>query len=154
MLLKRNGFCTFFAWFLIETVFDWDCSSKVWSKSHRSVLARFTQCDIPLSLVSLDSSLDRGYEWSFCANLSSSMHFLLGPAKFELRFTIYVVSKKNDREFLRNVLPDSWLFYGISSTRWRRWSTLSVLQFCRVERPSLLDFLLHSLSTKKCPQVQ
>ena len=53
ILLRRNGLCDFFAWFTMELVFEWDCSLKVWSKSHRRVFARFIQCEIPLSLISL-----------------------------------------------------------------------------------------------------
>ena len=34
--------------------FDCDCSSEVWSKSHRCILVRFVQCEIPLSLISLE----------------------------------------------------------------------------------------------------
>ena len=52
--------------------------------------------------------------------------------------------EENDREFLRNVLPDRWLFCGISSTRWRRWSTLSVLQFCRVEHHGVVPSWIRS----------
>ena len=102
--------------------------------------------------------------------LCQLIHFdalLLGPANFELRITIYLVSKKNDREFLRNVLPGRQLFCDISSTRGRRYGTVSVLQFYGaehhgvalldyVEHPVAIDtiFWLDSMSTKRCPRVQ
>ena len=38
----------------MKTVFERDCSSKIWWKSHRRVLAWLIQGEIPLSLVSFD----------------------------------------------------------------------------------------------------
>ena len=59
----------------METVFDWDCNSKILSKSHRRVFARLIQCVLLCQLVHL------------CA-------LLLGPANFELRITIYWVPQE------------------------------------------------------------
>ena len=52
ILLKRNRFCTLFSWFSVETVHYCDCFSEVWSESHRCILARFVQREIPMFLIS------------------------------------------------------------------------------------------------------
>ena len=49
---------------------------------------------------------------------------------------------ENDREFPGNVLLERQLFFGISSTRWKRYGTLSVLQFCRAEHHGGRPFLI------------
>ena len=49
VLLWRYWFCNFLTWLTMKTVFERDCSSKIWSKSHRLI-----QGEIPLSLVSFE----------------------------------------------------------------------------------------------------
>ena len=52
--------------------------------------------------------------------------------------------EENDREFLHNVLPGRQLFCDISSTRWRRYGTVSVLQFYRAEHHGVVPSSLRS----------
>ena len=137
ILVKRNRFCTFFAWFSVEAVHACDCGSEVWSKSHRSILARFVSCEIPLFLISGTPLWTDGRNglpvptYPFrCTSARSSQfwvanHDLLGLVE-------------DDREFLRNFLWD------ISSARCGPHSTLSVLQFCRAEHHEVAPSWLRS----------
>ena len=59
--------------------------------------------------------------------------------------------EENDREFLRNVLPGRQLFCDISSTRWRRYGTVSVLQFYRAEHHGIAPSWLRSAGQREHP---
>ena len=68
--------------------------------------------------------------------LCQLIHFdalLLGPANFWVANHDILGLLENDREYLCNVDLGRQLFCDISSTRWRLFGALSVLQFCRVE---------------------
>ena len=155
----------------METALDCDCSSKVCSTSHRRILARFVQCEIPLSLMSLKFLFGYTVRVILLCQLVHLEALLLGPANFELRFTIDLVSKIT----IVNSFPMFFLavdFFAASVPRvagdmvlflcfsFAVPSTMEsplldhVVRVVRAPSLSLLNFLLDSLSTKKCPQVQ
>ena len=88
---KRNRFCMFFSWFSVETVHYCDCCSEVWSKSHRCILARFVQWDIPVFPISLMFLRGWAVGVVFLCQLIHFDALLFGPANLELRITIYLV---------------------------------------------------------------
>ena len=120
----------------------------------------------------LNSSVERWYVWFCFASSSISMQFLFCPANCELWFTIDLVSEKaivNTFEMFTvrvNSFAASlpripcymvlFLFFSftVSSTKATPFLDHVVRDFERASSLILLDFLLDSLSTKNCPQVQ
>ena len=135
ILLRRNGFCNFFAWFSMETFFFFwvrlqlenlvEVASArfcpIYSMWDTTVLGSFW---IPLQR---DGTCDLAVPTrpSLCTYARSSQFWVAIHDRLGLW--------ENDREYFCDVLLESQLFCGISSTRWRLYGTLSVLQFCRVE---------------------
>ena len=62
--------------------------------SHRRFFARFVQCEIPLSLVSLEFLFGETVGVILLRQLVHLCALLLGPANFELRFTTDLVFEK------------------------------------------------------------
>ena len=127
-IVEEKGLCNFSSWFSMETVFEWDCSSEIWSKSHRSVFALFVQCEMPLSLLSLEFLFGETVRVIFLWKLVPSRCTSARSSQFWVAIHDRLGLWENDREYLCNVHLERQLFCGISSTR-----TLTVLQFCRVE---------------------
>ena len=59
--------------------------------------------------------------------------------------------EENDREFLRSVLSRRQLYCGRSSTLWRLYGTVSVLQFYRAEHHGVTPSWLRSAGKKEHP---
>ena len=95
VLFWRNRLFISFAWFMMETVFEWDCSSKVWSKLCRRILTRLIQCEIPLSLFFFEFLVRETVRVILLCHLVHLYALLLGPTNFELRFTINWISEKS-----------------------------------------------------------
>ena len=94
ILCQRNWFCNFLSWLTMKTVFERDCSSKIWSKSHRRVLAWRIQGEIPLSLVFLFLFREIVRVILLCQFVHLYARLFV-PTDCELWFTIDLVSAKS-----------------------------------------------------------
>ena len=98
VLLWRYWFCNFLTWFTMKTDFERDC------KSHRRVLAWLIQGEIPLTLVSFEFLFRETVRVILLWQFVHLYALLLGPANWELWFTIDSVSEKTrDRECIQSL---------------------------------------------------
>ena len=93
--------------------FDWDCSSTVWSKSHRRVLPDLLNVRYHCPRYLLNSSLDRRLRVILLCQFVHLDALLLGPANFWVAIHDRLGLFGNDREFLCNVLLERQLFCSL-----------------------------------------
>ena len=88
----------------MKTVFERDCSSKIWSKSHRRVLPDLFKVRIPLSLVSVEFVSREMVRVTLFCQFVHLYALLFCPANSELRFTIYWISEKSIESYTLSML--------------------------------------------------
>ena len=139
-------------WFVVETIFQRDSSSKIGSKFHRPIFACFVQGKIPLSLV---SSL---FLWSeticmvFLCKFIPLFALLFCPSDCALWFTINWISEKS----IVNTFKMFTLrvnFLAASSTHSRPYGFLFVHGSCHVEHDDKV-LLYHVVRDRECIQPQ
>ena len=81
VLLWRYWFCNFLTWLTMKSVFERDCSSKIWSESHKRVFVWLIQGEIPWSLVSFEFLWREMVRVILFCQFVHLYAFLLCPAK-------------------------------------------------------------------------
>ena len=94
VLCWRNWFCNVLTWLTMKTVFERDCRSKIWSKSHKRVFAWLIQGEIPLTLVYFEILCREMVRVILFCQFVHLHALLFCPANFELWITIDLVSEK------------------------------------------------------------
>ena len=172
VLIWMDRLFNFFAWLAVQTIFDRVSSSKIGSKSHRPIFAWLVQGEIPMSCVSSVFLWSEMICMVFFCKFAHIFALLFCPSYCELWFTINWISEKSIVNTCKMLPWESTLLQHLFHAFQAIWYSFcsSVLPFssttigsflliklCGIVSASSLslwNFLLDSLSTKNCPQVQ